>query len=63
MTLETKITRDLKAGQATLHNLAKNTNSTIAAVTVTLVRMAKNRKVYTEQLADGLTVWKLNFDN
>jgi len=63
MTLETKITRDLKAGQATLQNLAKNTNSTIAAVTVTLVRMARNRKVYTEQLADGLTVWKLNFDN
>jgi len=63
MTLETKITRDLKAGQATLQNLAKNTNSTIAAVTVTLVRMARNRKVYTEQIGDGLTVWKLNFDN
>jgi len=56
MTLETRITRDLKAGQATLQNLAKNTKSTIAAVTVTLVRMAKNRKVYTEQIGDGLTV-------
>jgi len=61
--LETKITRDLKAGQCTLKNLCDNVEASIAAVTVTLVRMARDGKVFTTELESGITVWKLARDN
>jgi DNA-binding transcriptional regulator PaaX len=61
MTLEQRIIRDLKAGQATLENLAENVGSSLTAVTTTLRRMMTEGKVWTMENKDGATVYKLTY--
>jgi DNA-binding transcriptional regulator PaaX len=61
MTLEQKITNDLKAGQATLHNLSKNISENERYVLATLRRMEKEGKVWTMENKHGETVYKLTY--
>jgi len=61
MTLETKITNDLKAGQATLPNVSQNVQASRAAVSATLRRMEKEGKIWTMENKDGDTVYKLTY--
>jgi len=61
MTLEQKITNDLKAGQATLTNIGTNVKASGTAVSATLRRMEKEGKIWTMENKDGDTVYKLTY--
>jgi DNA-binding transcriptional regulator PaaX len=61
MTLEKKITNDLRAGQATLQNLCDNLDVSSVPVSATLRRMEKEGKVWTMENKDGDTVYKLTY--
>lgn len=61
MTLEQKITSDLRAGQATLQNLCANLNAASVPVSATLRRMEKEGKIWTMENKDGDTVYKLTY--
>lgn len=61
MTLEQRITADLRAGQATLPNLAQNVKASETAINATLRRMEREGKIWTMLNKDGNTVYKLTF--
>ena len=62
MTLEQRITDDLRAGQATLQNLQDNVKASAMPVSITLARMEKQGKVWTMENKNGDTVYKLTYD-
>jgi DNA-binding transcriptional regulator PaaX len=62
MTLEQRITDDLRAGQATLENICANVKASQTAVSATLRRMEKQGKVWTMENKDGDTVYKLTYE-
>jgi hypothetical protein len=62
MTLEQRITDDLRAGQATLQNLQDNVKASAMPVSITLARMEKQGKVWTMENKDGDTVYKLTYN-
>jgi hypothetical protein len=62
MTLEQRITDDLRAGQATLQNLQDNVKASAMPVSITLARMEKQGKVWTMENKDGDTVYKLTYE-
>lgn len=61
MTLEQRITNDLRAGQATLPNLAQNIKASEPAINATLRRMEREGKIWTMANHKGHTVYKLTF--
>lgn len=61
MTLEQRITADLRAGQATLPNLAQNVKASEPAINATLRRMEREGKIWTMENKDGNTVYKLTY--
>lgn len=62
MTLEQRITADLRAGQATLPNLAQNVKASEPAINATLRRMEREGKIWTMANKDGNTVYKLTYN-
>lgn len=62
MTLEQRITADLRAGQATLQNLAENVQASEPAINATLRRMELEGKIWTMENKDGNTVYKLTYN-
>lgn len=62
MTLEQRITADLRAGQATLPNLAQNVGISESGIASTLRRMEREGKIWTMENKDGNTVYKLTYN-
>lgn len=62
MTLEQRITNDLRAGQATLPNLAANVKASEPAINATLRRMEREGKIWTMPNHKGHTVYKLTYN-
>lgn len=62
MTLEQRITNDLRAGQATLPNLAQNVKASEPAINATLRRMEREGKIWTMANHKGQTVYKLTYN-
>jgi len=62
MTLDQRITNDLRAGQCTLENLCENVKAGAMVVSATLRRMEKEKKIWTMENKDGNTVYKLTYE-
>jgi len=60
MTLETKIRRDLEAGQSTADAIAQRAGKSLPAVMATLERLQREGVVITAPICEGrLHVWRL----